>query len=65
MSDDVRDFFARLMAEVGADPLPGGCGDCDAYQRLEKVEDGIYANTIHHEDDCPTWRRLRGGEGGA
>lgn len=32
--------------------LPGGCDDCNAYQRM-KLVDGIYRVSVYHDDGCP------------
>lgn len=37
--------------------LPGGCGDCDAYQTLDATTPPLYVVTVHHDDDCPTLAR--------
>ena len=36
--------------------LPGGCDDCDAYQVMSRLADGLYVLSVHHDDTCPTYR---------
>ena len=33
--------------------LPGGCNDCNAYQTMTRVDDGLYVLTVHHDESCP------------
>lgn len=40
--------------------IPGGCPDCDAYQTVEPVTEGVTLLTVHHDDTCPTWRAMGG-----
>ncbi|WP_306233863.1 hypothetical protein [Agrococcus beijingensis] len=40
--------------------IPGGCDDCHAYQRLIRVDDGLYTLRIYHDDTCPTLAMKRG-----
>ena len=37
-------------------PIPGGCDDCDAVQRLTTDGGGIYVLTVFHDASCP-WLR--------
>ena len=37
--------------------LPGGCDDCDAYQRVTRYADGLYLLTVFHDDTCPWLNR--------
>ena len=39
-------------------PIPGGCDDCDAVQRLTTDGAGIYVLTVFHDDTCP-WLNAR------
>jgi hypothetical protein len=50
----IHDLFARL----GDRQVPGGCDRCDSYQTLSEELPGLYALTVHHDDDCPTWRAM-------
>jgi hypothetical protein len=39
--------------------IPGGCPDCNAEQHLRQEEPGMWSIGIHHDDTCPTWRRIQ------
>lgn len=34
-------------------PLPGGCPDCNAYQRVRQVSTGVFRVAVFHDDTCP------------
>ena len=38
--------------------MPGGCGDCTAFQTLDRHDSGVYVLTVHHDDTCPTYRGM-------
>ena len=48
------DFFASLIGQE----IPGGCDDCDAYQRMSRHETGTWIHTIHHDHDCAVLARI-------
>lgn len=54
----VSELFAALNGTV----IPGGCDTCDAEQAIER-KGGITHITIHHDDTCPTWRRIQARRG--
>ena len=33
--------------------IPGGCRDCNAFQRLTKSEEGVWDLTTFHDNTCP------------
>jgi hypothetical protein len=45
--------------------VPGGCDDCDAYQTVDARRAPIYRVTVHHDQTCPTYRRLTSPERGS
>jgi hypothetical protein len=53
--------FDDLLASIGDSQVPGGCDLCDAYQTVEEVVPNVYSLTVHHDDDCPTWRAVNAG----
>lgn len=50
---------AQLAPLIGLQ-IRGGCDDCDAYQGVDE-QHGHWVITVHHDDDCPTWARIRRG----
>jgi hypothetical protein len=44
--------------------IPGGCDECDAYQTVRQVTDGIWSLTVHHDENC-RFDRARVGKSGA
>lgn len=48
-----------IPPELDGTNIPGGCDDCDAEQGLTQVRPGIWSMEIRHDDDCPTWARIR------
>jgi hypothetical protein len=54
MSDRRKPTFSdAVLAEFGHRRIPGGCEDCDAYQIVSRVAEGIFSLNIHHDDSCP------------
>jgi len=53
------DRLVNVLGVLDGAEVPGGCDDCDAYQTVAAVERGIWVVTVHHDDDCPTLRRIR------
>lgn len=53
------DPIAPIAASVGTGRIPGGCPDCDAYQTLDASAAPVYRLTVHHDDTCPTYLRLK------
>lgn len=49
------------MLEPGLDGAvsPGGCDNCDAEQRLNEVEPGLWTLGIAHDETCPFWQRVQ------
>jgi hypothetical protein len=42
------------FAELEGRDIPGGCKDCDAFQRLVKKDDeGVWDLTTFHDNSCP------------
>ena len=33
--------------------IPGGCDDCNAYQKVVQLEDKLFKLTVFHDDTCP------------
>lgn len=38
--------------------VPGGCPDCNAYQTVVERAPSVYVVTVHHDETCPTLRRI-------
>jgi len=36
------------------------CPDCTSETELRQDDDGVYHLDVHHDDSCPTYRRMRG-----
>lgn len=47
-----------MLEALPDQPIPGGCDDCDAVQRLTTDGTGIYVLTVFHDDTCP-WLNAR------
>jgi hypothetical protein len=43
----------RLLGPLDGRKIAGGCDHCDAYQTVTLIEAGVFAMTVHHDDDCP------------
>jgi hypothetical protein len=59
---DVPEVLAEEYARHG---LPmrtehDGCDSCDAYTVLRRAQRHEWRLTVHHDDDCPRWARIRG-----
>lgn len=55
MTDDVVHEMLAKAAERGR-LIPGGCDNCNAYQTLDQIEDGVWSLIVHHDDWCPFLR---------
>lgn len=49
---------AHTLRAVMGVRMPGGCGSCDAYQKVTEDELG-FRLTVHHDDWCPIWVLIR------
>ena len=51
----------ELLRSLIGHTIRGGCDTCDAEQTMteEPRHPGIFHLTIHHDDTCPTLRRIR------
>lgn len=58
-----RDPMADLFPYTAATGIPtyvdGGCDECDATQRTERLEHLIWQTTVMHDDWCPQLERIR------
>lgn len=53
--------LADILAPLIGLEIRGGCDDCaDPFQTVEQ-QHGSWILTVHHDDDCPTWARIRRG----
>jgi hypothetical protein len=52
-SDVVADYFPLTAATGIPTVIPGGCDECDAEQRIEREERGMWHITVAHDDECP------------
>jgi hypothetical protein len=60
MSDGTVDnLFSALVGKQ----IPGGCGECDAYQTMRQEQPGVWMLVVHHDDDCPSYRARVGRTG--
>lgn len=51
-----------LIASLDGAQIPGGCGQCDAYQVVRAHAYGyqrIHMIEVHHDDWCPVLARTR------
>jgi hypothetical protein len=56
----VQAELAAVLGPLDGARIPGGCEDCDAYQVVEPVAAGVWNILVHHDDWCPTYRRMKG-----
>lgn len=45
--------FTELFDKIQDVNIWGGCDQCNAYQKVVKIEDGIWNMTVFHDDWCP------------
>lgn len=50
--------YMRIYAQQ-AQPIPGGCDSCNAYQRVVEVADGVFQIGVFHDDWCSEHPELR------
>ena len=58
-----KDRIQEWAKKIGpATQVPGGCDDCDAYQRVvpDPIEPRLTHINVFHDDDCPTLARMKG-----
>ena len=48
-----RRQLVDLFGPLDGAEVPGGCADCDAYQTVRPLAEGIWNVTVHHDDGCP------------
>jgi hypothetical protein len=41
------------FGELEGRAIPGGCQDCDAFQRLVRSDEGVWDLTTYHDNSCP------------
>lgn len=51
--------LAQVLAQLTGRRIPGGCLDCDAYQTVDTSQAPVFHLTVHHDDTCPTYRKIR------
>jgi hypothetical protein len=57
---DLSEIFEALAGKR----IEGGCDRCNAFQTVSK-DYGVHIIHVHHDDWCPTWRRIQArGEAG-
>lgn len=52
----MADNLGRFLASLAGKRIPGGCAKCNAEQRLDEQEPGIWRLVVAHEENCPVWR---------
>jgi hypothetical protein len=50
-----RRHLVDLLGPLDGARIPGGCEDCDAYQTVEPVAEGVWSLTVHHDRACPAY----------
>ena len=43
----------NVFAELAERRIPGGCNDCDAYQRMTQAAAGLWVLGVFHDAGCP------------
>jgi hypothetical protein len=56
-----HDWLNDALAPIDGARIPGGCDTCDAFQVITAVwgQRGVSRIEIHHDDWCPTYRRIQ------
>ena len=54
--------YRQRLAQMAGREIPGGCMDCDAYQVVTVLDGGHSIINIRHDDTCPTFRAMGGGD---
>ncbi len=49
----------HTFAALDGARIPGGCDTCDAEQEPRIDAHGVIHIRIHHDDWCPTYRRIQ------
>jgi hypothetical protein len=52
-------LFTDVLGPLDGGRIPGGCQHCDAYQVARPLSAGVWNITVHHDDWCPLWTRIR------
>lgn len=63
MSDELSPAQAAILRQLGpldGQEIPGGCDHCDAYQKIELVERGLWMLNVYHDDACPFLAQYEG-----
>jgi hypothetical protein len=50
--------ITQWAAALDGGRIPGGCETCDAYQTVTVTAPHVTAIRVHHDDWCPTYRRI-------
>lgn len=50
-----------IPEELNGAVIPGGCGTCNAEQRITQEQPDIWTLGIAHDDWCPTWQQIQAG----
>jgi hypothetical protein len=58
MSQPPVDFSNLVGREI-----PGGCEECNAFQTMSEVSEGVWSLVVHHDDDCRFYRAHVGRSG--
>jgi hypothetical protein len=57
---DTRNDLQRVFGPIDGARIPGGCEDCDAFQKPVQIAFGVWVLQIFHDDWCPTLKRMEG-----
>ena len=55
----VQDDLARILGPLDGARIAGGCDYCDAYQTVQPAAAGVWTITVHHDDWCIEFARLK------
>jgi hypothetical protein len=50
-----------LFSQTEDQPIPGGCGICDAFQVVETIRPGFVVIHVSHDSWCPILRAIEAG----
>lgn len=53
-----RRHLVDVLGPLDGAQVPGGCADCDAYQTVTALAEGVWSVTVHHDPDCPTFAAM-------
>lgn len=57
----MSDPLVNVLGPLEGAEIPGGCDQCDAYQKLRAESAGVWAVDVFHEYACPVLKTIEKG----